>query len=340
MTWWLAVLVLLVGCTPPPARPVALSRCSPPGWVPLVEPHEAAVAIAARPDLAIAGVAVAGDAAPGFAPATRAGQRLRDAPLADDLRRLWALGAFGDLRVDVSVEADGAHVTFVTTPHLRVDRVEAGPAPELARLRALVGGAFEPNRIRRVAAAIEADYVDAGYPDARVDVLQAGAWWPRAGVGLCVVAERGPYVTIGSIRFPGAHAVGDAELLAALGPVHLGATLSYDDLMYAAMKVSQVYWDRGYASVRVDSSTARRGARLDVQLAVAEGNVYHLGAVTLVDGPRTSVPPELAAGELFSRTRISAAREAIAKRVGADVQPKTTIDEANRRIDLTFEVTR
>ncbi|MEO6771883.1 MAG: POTRA domain-containing protein [Kofleriaceae bacterium] len=341
MKWWLALL--LVGCAPPPVRPVAPSRCSPPGWVPLAGPHrDTAVhgTIGARLDLVIASVAVAGDAAPGFAPATHAGQRLREAPLADDLHRLWALGAFGDLRIEVSAEADGAHVRFVTTPRARVDHVEAGPAPELARLRALVGGAFEPVRIQRVAAAIEAAYVGAGYPDARIEVLEARARRPRGGVGLCIAASRGPHATIGAIHFPGAHAVGAAELLAALGPVHLGGTLSSDDLTYAARKVAQIYWNRGYANVRVDSSTARRGTSIEVQLAVTEGNVYHLGTVTLLDGTRTSVPPDLAAGELFSRDRIAAARDAIAKRVGADVQPETTFDLANRRIDLTFEVTR
>jgi outer membrane protein assembly factor BamA len=339
---WLALV--LAGCAGSAhVRPSPVVRCSPPGWTSLAEPHAVAGSIGggSKPDLAIAGVSIAGDAAPGLALATHVGQRLRDAPLGDDVRTLWALGAFGDVGVDVATLADGAHVTFVTTPHVRVAHVEVGDAPELARLRALVGGAFEPVRIRRIAAAIEAGYVADGYLDASVEVLQAGTWFAGDGVGLCVAAERGPHVTIGAIRFPGAHAATAAELLHALGGLHVGGVVTDDLLGLAQQNVYSLFWERGYANVQVaDAVTVRHGRAVDVEIAVTEGDVFHLGPVTLVDGAQTLVPTGVAMGELFSRNRIADTREAIAKRVGVDVDVETKVDLAAKRIDVAFRVKR
>ena len=255
-----------------------------------------------------------------------------------DLRRIWALGVLADARVEVSLAPDGAHVTFVVAPHAAIDRVIAPASPELARLRALTGGAYEPPRIRRLAEAIQDRYAADGYADARISVVRAR----RPGVTLCVVADRGPYVTIGAIRFPGRAAVSDAELLAAIGGLRVGGIVDADQLEIAPLRVSTLYWNRGYARVQTsEARVVRRGARADIELPVVEGPVYTIGVVR-VSGVPGATAAALTPGELFSRDRIATARDALQATLDAhasEVVIETTIDERAHRVDVTFEVT-
>ena len=307
--------VALAACAahPVPVRSVA-EACDGLGWGPLVEDHAPAPALELRvvpveTAPRVAEVTVSAPAAPllveSVAPllATAAGMPLEREVLRADLRRIWALGVVADARVEVATTGDGAHVTFVVAPHAAIDRVVAPGAPELARLRALAGGAYEPRRIRRLADALQDRYVDDGYLDARISVFRAR----RPGVTLCVVADRGPHVTISAIRFPGRTAIADTELLAALRGVRIGGTVSEEQLQTAVMEVELVYLNRGYARVRTNEAlVVRHGALAEIEISVIEGAKYTIGAVRTT-GIAGAV--ELAPGELYSRDRIATARD-------------------------------
>ncbi|MGN6107051.1 MAG: hypothetical protein ACTHU0_18235, partial [Kofleriaceae bacterium] len=137
----IAVGALASACaTSGPSRSTA--RCGD-GWTTLTgvvpaRAGSAAPAIAAHPDTRIEQVRLTG-APSGLADtlrttiATQPGTELREAPLRDDLRRLWSLGVLADARVELA----GAIVEFAVEPRAIIGRVvtRGGDEDSLRRFR-------------------------------------------------------------------------------------------------------------------------------------------------------------------------------------------------------------
>jgi len=122
----------------------------------------------------------------------------------------------------------------------------------------------------------------------------------------------------------GNHAFSDDDLRAAIAA---------DTLADADLLLSAFYWDRGYAAARVE----RRGEHI----AIDEGPLFHLGAVTVTGafGVASVLP-----GDVFSRRRIADDRERLTTWYQdrgfayVNVLPISRIDTERRTIDLTFEI--
>ena len=285
----------------------------------------------------IASVEVVG--APALAPLlrgvieTHTGEPLADAPIQEDLRRLWALGVLADASVDARDTVAGIELVFAVTVAPRIAAVHGAGAPELRRLRYLAGAPYEPRRIQRIAGEIESAYVRDGYPDARVAVKRRRS--PQ--LELCVVAHPGAHQTIATLTFPGAHAVPERVLLAALhgkGVNHPGGTYDAQALADDKLWLAYEYYERGMINAKVgDAVVTRHGSTLAVAVPITEGPVFHLGALTgLV------VPKGLATGDLFVRSKIAVADSELGDRLDAYVTPVTKLDLDRRRIDIDFQL--
>ena len=286
-------------------------------------------------DGTVASVAIEG--APELAPLlagvveTHTGQSVSDAPLKQDLRRLWAFGVLADARIDARQTAEGVAIVFAVTPQPRIARVVGADSPELRRLRWLAGTPYEPMRVQRVAREIEAAYVRDGYMDASVAVRRSHA------MDLCVRAYRGPHVVIGSIVFRGARRVTQATLLGALhgkGVNRPGGT--YDPAVLAddSVWLLNEYYERGMIEAKLGTpEVARSGDHVDVVVPVTEGQVFRIGALS---GFR--VPPAIHRGEIFARSKLATAMQDLGDALDADITPNTKLDEAHRTIDLEFQL--
>jgi outer membrane protein assembly factor BamA len=283
---------------------------------------------------------------------SQVGQLISIAPLSDDVRRLWALGLFSDIRVqarDTGVTQTVARqayprmaITFAVTTRGTIDRVrvEGGGAhaPELRRMHWIAGTPFEPRRLARMADAIELAYVRDGHLDARIAVRRARL----PGVSLCVIAEPGPRVTIGHVTFPGHGAVSEGELAAAMHGKHVnhpGDPYDADALEFDRSALLGPYWERGMINARVEPArVARRGNHLDVAIPIEPGAVYRIGTLRVDWG----FPPlrGIATGQVFERTRVLDAAKALELKLGpgASVYPDSSIDSGTLRVDLNFHI--
>ena len=334
------VLVAVVGCAHR-APPSPTAACGA-GWAPLGDARaggNASRALAPWPDesaviRAVHLEGVEGDLSATLRAAvkTRAGQTFGDAPLKEDVRRLWALG----MLEDVALEARGGEVAFVVAPSPRVFDIElhAADRNSVRRFALLRGAPFEPRRIDRMAEALRTLHVRAGRLDARVTV---GRKSRRTGVGLCVAVEPGPQVTVDSIAFPGRRAVPASVLVKAMTGYQRGGLYDEAALQIDELRVSAEYWDRGYANVRVGShKVVRTGTKLRIEIPITEGDLYRIGSIRAPYARGLALP--IQRGDLFSRTKIADARDLVAKHLGAShVVPLTKIDVDRRTIDLTFE---
>ena len=322
------VLAAIAGCAhaPPPACTLPLAMG---GTDALVEPADRTGTIAS----------IDVEGAPALAPLlrgvieTHTGQALAEAPIQDDLRRLWALGVLADARVDARDTAAGIAVVFAVTPQPRIAAVHGAGTPQLRRLRYLAGAPYEPHRIQRIAGEIEAAYVRDGYLDARVEVKRRRSHQ----LELCVIAHPGGRQTIATLTFPGAHAVPQRVLLAALhgkGVNHPGGTYDPAALADDQLWLLNEYYERGMINAKLgDPIVTRRGNSLAVEVPVTEGPVFHLGALTgLV------IPKGLATGDLFVRSKLATADSALGDQLDAYVTPVTKLDLEHRRIDIDFQI--
>jgi outer membrane protein assembly factor BamA len=180
-----------------------------------------------------------------------------------------------------------------------------------------------------------------GRLDAEVEVRSARR---LHGVDVCVVTDPGPRVTIGRVEFPGRTAVPADKLLAALpgneAKVNrVGGPFDGDALESDRWYLLAEYWELGYAEVRMNAPSIRRhGNRVVLAIPIDEGPVYRIGKITTPIP--LGVPLGIAPGEVFVRSRVIAARDKLAERLGAAgyVQPAPHYDAARRVIDLQFDI--
>ena len=286
-------------------------------------------------DGTIASVAIEG--APELAPLlrgvveTHTGQDVSEAPLREDLRRLWAFGVLSDARVDAHETSSGVAIVFDVTPQPRVAEVVGADAPELRRLRWFAGTPYEPVRVMRVAREIEAGFVRDGYMDATVAVKRS------RGFDLCVKAYRGPKVHVGSFVFRGAKQVTQATLLGALhgkGVNRPGGTYDAAALADDQLWLANEYYERGLIEVKIGAPKVERyGDRVDVTVPVTEGDVFRIGEMSGL-----AVPTKLHRGEVFVRSKLTNAMAELGDQLDAQVVPVTQLDEAHHTIAIQFQL--
>lgn len=333
MRWWLLAVLGACGHSPPPRAPacaknfVTLSQRSP----------SAAPELARKPFSWITAVRVSG-VEPVLARtlqqglATEVGMMISDAPLRDDLRRIFKSGVVADVHVEVVGEGE---IEFVVEPRAKIARViMRGGDPQMARrFKLLEGAAYEPARVHRMAEAAQVAYVRAGWLEATVEAKRAV---DGDRVSVCVAANPGPKLMIEKVVFPGHAQVPEASLLAAMKSKvnKVGGAFDAGGFELDKLYLQAEYWDRGHADVRVGEPRAvRKGKGLVVEIPIHEGPVFRFGKIA------ASVPVALTPGDVFGRTKVRSVVEELKRRPEIeDAVPLTKLDHEHRTIDITFEI--
>jgi outer membrane protein insertion porin family len=271
--------------------------------------------------------------------ATRAGMAVAEAPIRDDLKRLYATGVIADARVDL---IDDREVVFAITPRALIRRVVvAGGDAELARrFRWLEGGPFEPSRIVRMTTALETHYTREGRLDAAV---VASSKLAATGIDVCIAANLGPKITIASIAMPGSRDVPYATLLAAIHGAeskinHVGGTYDADALETDRRHLHAVYLDAGYADATTGPiKVERRGRKLAITIPITEGPRYTIGKITSL--ARSLDGLGVATGDIASRKQLWAASDRLQQRLDADwVSLDYKWDKVRHVVDVDFVI--
>jgi outer membrane protein assembly factor BamA len=269
---------------------------------------------------------------------TKVGTLVSEAPLRDDVRRLWRSGVVSEARVELE-GAGQTGVVFQVEPRAAIDRVTVlGGDPQMARrFRLLAGAPYEPARLQRMADQAQLAYVRAGHLDAHVEVRRA-----RHGTAVCVAANPGPRPLIAELVFPGRSAIAQADLVAAIrGEDKLnraGGRFDAAALVENKIFLEVLYWEAGYANIRFGEPSVRRsGNRLVVAWPVDEGPKFRFGKVSTKQ--RIAQPIELRSGDVFSRSKVVRARDRLLADLGAfDIFPLTKLDVDTATIDITFDI--
>ena len=292
---------------------------------------------------------------------TRPGTVFLDSVVSEDIRRLYALGYFTDVRVETEPAAEGVKVVFIVKEKPTVGSIELDGWRRLRKdkLRELLsvkeGDLYDPRKLKDGLDKIKAEYRRKGYYQAEADV-SASTDPLTNSAAVVVVIDEGPRMRIRQIFVDGNLAFSDTRIRKLLKTkrTHWWRTGVYNEqvLVEDEERIRAFYRTHGYQDVAAqhDVVTDPTGKGLIVRFHVVEGEQHRIGDLAL-EGMVLFPEPELRRllklkpGAVYSADALQEDLRAIKQYYGdrgyihAEVVPETTLDQAAKRVDVTFRIT-
>ncbi len=304
---------------------------------------------------------------------TRVGDIYDPKTIRDDIKNIFKMGYFDDVRVDVEEKDGGLLITYILKekPTVRKIRIEGNKAISDQKLMEILGlkthSVFNPKEIREAEEKIRYVYREKGYYDTRVssEVRPSG---PK-GVEVVFKVKEGQKIYIKEIRFEGNRAFKDSELKDILeisekdwltwfkkaksiftgGGVEPGV-LAWGTLRRDLGKIVSFYHNHGYIDARVgEPKVVQKGRWIYITIPVEEGPQYGVGKVDIEE--------DLFKDKKFLLSQLSITKEKVFSRetlrrdvlkltdlyadkgyAYAEVEPEIKKDPKALKVDVVFKV--
>ncbi|MCG8589337.1 MAG: outer membrane protein assembly factor BamA [Proteobacteria bacterium] len=297
---------------------------------------------------------------------TRAGEPLRPAQLSNDVREVFALGFFRDVRVFQEETPEGAILTFEVeeNPVVRQISISGNDNLEGDKIREILtlttGSTLDYPLLYENVARVAALYRAEGYYLAEVefelDPLATGS------VGVHFVVDEKDKLRLKTVLFTGNEAFSDRELMENFAtklwrPWSLltswfdkSGTYSEPIFLRDLRGVEKIYTDAGYLQVEVgEPEVIPSEEGLAIAVAVTEGPRFSVGGLEVTGDDTLDLAAlrdklRLESGEIFNRSYLTEDVEELERHYTdrgfyfASVNPNTRIDEENRTVDVRFVV--
>jgi outer membrane protein insertion porin family len=291
----------------------------------------------------------------------RIGGRFIAKHVAEDIRRIFALGFFDDIQVRVEEFEGGLKLVYVVVerPFVRDILLSGNKKHDsstlLEKIALKLGRVYDPVEVNRSADKLKEFYEQEGYLEA--GITPAIEKLPDGDVIIAFQITEGRRITIDRIVVEGAKGLTPEEVKAAMETqerefVILRGIVRRQTLDDDVDRIVQLYNDHGYVQARVESVetiVSREKPRATVRIVVVEGLQFKVGGV---DVTGNSVLPleeirrrmELKPGEVFSQSALRHSIQGIADLYGAigrvytDVYPHTVEDSPNRLVNIVVEI--
>ncbi len=293
---------------------------------------------------------------------TRAGEPLSPTQVRDDVKSLYQLGFFEDVRVEVAPSPAGPVVAFVVVERPQIaailleGRKEVSEEDVRGAISVKPNTLVDPPAVQASALKVKALYADKGFLDAAVTTRLD----PQvdARVNLVFVIDEGKKVPVARIDFEGNKDFSDRKLRGVIETSEKGfwswltgsGVLKSEAIERDQALLTQFYLDRGYANVRIGRPAVTREDRgLKLAFPVDEGPKFRIGTVgfrgELVESEsvlREKLKTE--PGSLFKASSLRKDIDTLTTLYAdhgfafAAVTPNTRVDSQRKIIDLTFEL--
>jgi outer membrane protein insertion porin family len=278
----------------------------------------------------------------------------------EDLRRIYALGEFDNVRLDPVEKADGLVLQVKVVERAVLERLEFSgnrkfSDKDLAEAAGVTaGGVIDRGKIFAGVSGIERKYRDVGFQFVHV-ALDADLL-AQSRVARYTITE-GPEVRLNKIEFTGNASIGDSELekvmeSKAYFPILSAGLLDEDQVDRDIANVRNYYVDQGFRDVRVDRELifTPDKTRVVVRVVVDEGPRYHVRSVALEGVKRfaaslleqqMSVTPGAAFTADTVKRDVKFLRDTYGEvgYIDTDVEPVVEFTSEPATVDLTFRVT-
>lgn len=296
---------------------------------------------------------------------TRKGESLDFDKLDKDLRAIYAMGFFTDVRIETEDGAKGKIVLFNVTEKPSIGRIHFQgnnkiKADDLTKESGIkLYSIYNPNEVKQSVNRLKDYYRQKGYYT--VEIKEKIEEIPRNEVALTYEIREGEKVYIQKIEFIGNKSFKDGKLKGLMDTSEKGllswitssGVLDKKRLESDAQKITVFYQNQGYLRARVGETAVRYepGYGLVVTIEIVEGDQYIVHNVDVagdliwpVDELLKKV--ESVRGNPFSREIVRkdvlALREVYADEgyAYAEVVPSTKEDDRNHTVDITYRAAK
>ncbi|MGH7279031.1 MAG: outer membrane protein assembly factor BamA [Candidatus Rokuibacteriota bacterium] len=290
------------------------------------------------------------------------GGTFNPALLSEDIRAIFRLGFFDDVRLRVEDFEGGVKVTFVVEERPFIRDIDFAGNAKLStetlreKIDLRLGSVYNPVAVQRAVDALKSAYEEEGYFE--VQVTPAIERFADGDVRVVFTLNEGRKITIERIVIRGNVGLSDRQIKKAMVTQErhywiLRGTIQRQRLDENVERILALYNDEGYIQARVegqDVSVDREKARATLTITLVEGPQYRVGpitttGVTLVPDKEIERQYRLEPGDVFSRTRLRDTVRRIGDlysaigRASADVLPRIQISPTAPVVDIVLEVT-
>lgn len=284
----------------------------------------------------------------------------------EDIRAIYRMGFFDEVRATVDRVGGEWVLTYDVheRPFIRQVRIEGNEKIETEELEGMLRvrptTILDPQKARQGIVEAKSAYEKKGYLDADIRFETAPVGANEVDVTF-VIDEREP-IRVEDIVFEGNSEFSDRELRgimqtserSILTPLTGAGNLDREVLKTDTERLTAFYYEHGYIDVRVDEPRIERGADgLTVTIKIDEGAQFRFGTIrsageTLPAAEDEDVAATFAAqeGEIFKPSLLREDINALTEAYGnlgyafVNVTPATDIDPTERRVNVTYTVTR
>lgn len=284
----------------------------------------------------------------------------------DDIRRIFALGFYTDVQVDLSTQGGEQVLTYIVAEKPSVRRVvyqgndelDDEELGEVVDIRAF--GILDLAKVARNADKIRDLYIEKGFFLAEVDydVLELA----DNQVDIVFRVTEKEEVTVARIVIVGNEALSDDYIKERI-ETREGGALSFmtgagafqtEAFERDQLRIAQFYYDEGYIQARVGTPRVELGPerrRIFITIPVEEGERYRTGSIDvtgdfLEDKPKDEVMQlvQLEEGEWFSSSKLRETINYISELYKdrgyayVNVIPDTRLDPAEQTVSLTMQI--
>jgi len=279
--------------------------------------------------------------------------------VSEDIRRLFALGYFTDVKADVESTAEGLRLIFNVIEKPTIRSIQIDGQRFLRRQRILQvfavkeGELYDPRRIKEGIDLLKAEYARKSFP--QVEIVSKSEVDEAANQAtVYLLIDEGAKTRIRGVLVEGNQAFSDRrirKLLKTKRRFWFAAVYNTQVLDEDLERIRVFYRKNGYQDIEVSSSVYRdpSGRGLYVHLKVVEGLQHRVGSLALTG---VSLFPEheilrvimLKPGSVYNADALQDDLRLIKQFYGdkgyihAEVIPDPQLDTASKRVNITYRI--
>lgn len=295
---------------------------------------------------------------------SKEGQPFLYSRLANDVRAIWSMGYFDDVKVNRLKTARGVILIYIVQEKPSVRKIIVGGNDEvdLDKINEVLDlkkdAILDTAQVKRNLEKIRDLYIEKGFYLAEVSyrIRKANA----TEVDIIYTIDEHAKVTIRRIDFIGNYSIPSNELKDVMGSQEGGyfswitssGTYQEDAFERDLLLITALYYDRGFINVKLSRPqiTLSPDKRfLYISIFIDEGKQFYIGNIDFrgdLIGPKRDLYKDVTVkkGELFNRSKLGKDITAITDRYKdmgyayVNVTPLTNIDSDKRIVDLTLEI--
>jgi outer membrane protein insertion porin family len=295
---------------------------------------------------------------------TREGETLSPAHLREDLKAIYKMGYFTDVRMDVSEAPEGRILTVLVKEKPSIQEILVEGNQKLKKDKILEVMNLKPFSVASEGAIkedinkVEKAYREKGYYEAHVtyDLVPVG----EHEVNLVLKVDEGGKKAIKEINFEGNTAFSAKELRKVMETKERGlylvslitgaGKLNKDNLERDLEKISSFYYNHGYIKAKIgEPKVDVKGQWIYITIPVQEGAEYRVGKIDMTgdlleDKDKLLAKLKTPQGEIYSRERLQEDLTILADfyadsgYANADIVPLIKENNEALTVDVTFDI--